>query len=1250
MSGQPKEFRYDVYSEDGTNRIGTILPVDIADPLIEYEISGQYTLSFSVPMTSGDALNLLLSRRHIHVTDIAEEAQGGYVPRKFRIQGLIKDQTDRGETTFLVTCEHISMDLLSEVIPVERTYANLYADEIMTIIMDSLAAESKFTASPPTAFLSNFIVDEFVVGGNRLNMLRELATKVSGDLVIGDNFTVSVLEKKDPETDTVDVYATPRYNLLAMQEESDSRRLVTKMYGFGSGEPRLTLSGTWHPVVNGSTESPNSVAIHKFAPIDGAFEPRDAGADGVVRYFLEFRISKGVYWPIKKFTATGDVSGADLIDVEIASLGEAVAWTVIHEQLKSGDFCRLWTDEQSIYVGDYARPARVFDPLNTFGPLYRIIPIGQQPFLDCVKMVLGRNAADNWCNALWRDDGVPSDDDPISGGSDPRWGMYLIADVANYFYWDNDHGREVNTEFSAERNEAPSNDRPGRAAYHPDYGVCVIGGHTSSGIRTRKLPKVDHYSVDAGSDETDEKTITDLASMPGGADNTYMFDIVRRGGEFVAAGSQDHVSQTAGAIRQAVMTDLSGSPTWSTAVHILNTPEATEFIKDSDASHPGGSGLGPKIQDYFLRCDHPDGGGLHHLVRFAYDDGGSDNSGHFYYQYADNVGEYLTDLDNFFASNDDIDFGYGILSVPKDNPAAATIAIWKHVKNATDDHDMLLQIYRRSGAAGTAGTWLFETVTSVLAMTDAEFANWSWTNAISNGKGNTGTDVNVDHCFDDRGNEHIVYSKDDKTGNKNVFYRFKDNSVELPLTPTWGTEIKLSAGSDWVEADFDCVSISIIKHNGYARADAGDMFFVYWTARDNPSVFDFYGFVAGFKWGDPITGDEETTSFDADMIVGDNQDLLDCSGAALPLSPVNFIEVRDRTNSPALWGYELHGWVDGMVEENSLEFTENLFDDGFLSRLSAFPGGLHEKLTDIGNGSPVFTKNTDRGHIVHGDSSQKVVTANANEGVMIDFDFGLASNCSNYFSVRLKIKLTAGEIRFDITEGDRDTWANRGTQTIFPPLDATENSIILTGTGKFFDISFGAIQRGGGDDGRIWIYQNGASPATFYIDAIIIEPLQGWTNEWFETSTKRLLWSRVYDDLSLVHGVRKLYTVGMRDLFMEGKNPYTEFNPRDVLQLENEEINLSSVKLLVLKKSETLSDPGGVTVEVASRMETNEDLTASAFARLNRQQDAVARSIRKQVEYRLRLGPPKIGLIEDPDDKTLIEVRSTTLKGEKTPY
>jgi len=1220
---QPKRYRLDVYSEDGATRQGTILTRDLTEAKITEETNGPYMLGFSTPIDAAPGENgLIISRWQVWAYDLDAEAAGGYTPRKFRMQRINRVQDSAGRMVFKVEAEHIRFDMLSEVIPAVRVVANLTADEIL----DELLLDSAFSKDTTDDFLQKFTIDEFVIGGVLLDNLMALVQKVGGDLQVTDGLKVNILEKKVVGTDAVSARATTRYNLLQLQREDDSRRLVTRMFAFGGGEPRMTLAGTWHPCAQ-AYQSRSGVAIHKLAPSNDAFEPRDSGTANVKRYFIEFRAMIGTYWPIKRFEARTAVfgGGADFVEVEIQDLSDAVGWNTIYALLNgAGDFCRLWVDETSSFVGGWTAES-AGPPLmdvNAAAP-----PIDQDPLFDCHRLPITISTFadyDRWVEGIFRS---PNE-------------VYIFGNSGNFHFWDNDHKVDV---WATERNENPVPQRSGRPAYHPDYGVMIIGYDTSNGIRSRKIPLVDHYTVDGGSDETDVLTITDLTSLAGGH-NFYMTDIVRRGDEFIVVGAQTHASAayaTIGGLRQAVHNLTS----WTSAVHVLNTPEATGYLKESTAAHPGGAGLDPTIHDVFLRCDNPLGGGLHYFLRFTYDNTGSNESGHMYYQYGDNEGEYLTELDNFYASDDTTsDYGYGIPAVKMNEPGVVGIAVWEHIDGGTDNHTLNLKILRRTGPVGLPGTWLWETVDSWTGLTDAVIAAFKNTN--SNGKGNTTTRICVDFAWDDLGNEWILYTRY-VGGNSNVYYRFKDNSVG---TPVWGSEVKVSTGSDWVEADYDPYDVTIFKENGYVRAKSDSHLRFGWSAVDSPSVFNIYPFIGGAQFGeDPSPGDGLTT-FDADVILVPEAGYpTDCAGNTTQLTPVDWIEERDTSVVPAARGYERHGFIDGLTDQSDLEFTENLFDDAFLSRLAQYASGLHTFINDIGNGSPTFTKNADRTYVKNGALSQKVVTTAQNEGCYIDFDMDLASNCADYFAVRVLIYLEeGGEVQLDVSEGDKDTWANRGTQTIFPPSTG-ENLVKVTRPG-FVEIQFSGIEKRGGSDGRLWFYQPGATGATYYIDSIQIEPLASPSAEWIETSTRRLLWSRAYDELVKVNGVRKIYRVNMRDLEIEGLNPYDAFSPRDIVEIENEELGVPKTKLLTVRKTEDLLDPGNVEIDVADRLENAADHTASLYTRVIDGGESTVRSIRKTVRERLRLGPPKVGMIVRPDEPSNMDLRTTILDGSDDPY
>jgi hypothetical protein len=426
--------------------------------------------------------------------------------------------------------------------------------------------------------------------------------------------------------------------------------------------------------------------------------------------------------------------------------------------------------------------------------------------------------------------------------------IFIVGRAGDYLFWDQSH---TASDISDERNENPPTYARGSfTAYHPNYGLMFAGGGVTSGIKSRRIPNgQDHYSAGSQNDADDFLTITGL---PTNSDTNYDLAITRNGHYFVCLKTMNNASSTP-ITRDSLTENQFGpmdepSPAWGgSATEILNDGASNTYLPESDGSHPDGSGLDPEIWDVHVISDDPEvGGGLHYFARYEWQGHGNE-SGSVVYQYEGNTFELLTDLDDF---HDNLpttypEYGFIAPAVEKGVPTNVGIAVWEHVKIATDNHTLKLRILRRSGVQGSPGTWTWETVKTITGITDALIVasphGWAFKHGItgSTKAGIAQTSPGVDYAFDRDGNEHLVYHLYDSGTDprRQVYYRYKDNSAQ---TPAWTSELKISTGTAW--ANFitsstatSIYALSILKDNGYVPWNGTDLR-VAWAARRYDSV------------------------------------------------------------------------------------------------------------------------------------------------------------------------------------------------------------------------------------------------------------------------------------------------------------------------------------------------------------------------------------------------------------------------------
>lgn len=80
------------------------------------------------------------------------------------------------------------------------------------------------------------------------------------------------------------VHIRPGKNLISYSDSIYSREIVNKIYGVGSGEPPVTLAGTWHEIYS-SDGTTVTINHNKIVPETGCWNP----VDGNHKYGLEFK-------------------------------------------------------------------------------------------------------------------------------------------------------------------------------------------------------------------------------------------------------------------------------------------------------------------------------------------------------------------------------------------------------------------------------------------------------------------------------------------------------------------------------------------------------------------------------------------------------------------------------------------------------------------------------------------------------------------------------------------------------------------------------------------------------------------------------------------------------------------------------------------------------------------------------------------------------------------------------------------------
>jgi hypothetical protein len=302
------EFRVEVWDSTWANKLG-IIPLNmLTDAAYLEEMNGDYSFEFMVSIDYAGLSNLIERNTLIVATNGVPSFTKS--ARKFRIQTITKTFTDAGEFKFKVHAEHITFDLLSEVIPDATPFVGMKVSDLVTKILTGSTFTSG-TIDPGDMIIS----EEFVVGGkNRLDNLKELVERIPNNrLSISDAKAVSILRVSNPSSATpVATFQPEARNMLSTEVSGDSRRLVTRMYAIGGGTPRLNLSKTWHPIETYTLDgiNQNGIRVFKAGLGSGCYT-----TSGSRTYYAEQANSKGTYRSITGFTPEEQGYGtADLIN------------------------------------------------------------------------------------------------------------------------------------------------------------------------------------------------------------------------------------------------------------------------------------------------------------------------------------------------------------------------------------------------------------------------------------------------------------------------------------------------------------------------------------------------------------------------------------------------------------------------------------------------------------------------------------------------------------------------------------------------------------------------------------------------------------------------------------------------------------------------------------------------------------------------------------------------------------------------
>lgn len=219
----------------------------------------------------------------------------------------------------------------------------------------------------------------------------------------------------------------------------------------------------------------------------------------------------------------------------------------------------------------------------------------------------------------------------------------------------------------------------------------------------------------------------------------------------------------------------------------------------------------------------------------------------------------------------------------------------------------------------------------------------------------------------------------------------------------------------------------------------------------------------------------------------------------------------------------------------------------------------------IGGGSVSFSENTSAAFIRNGSSSQKVETADSEEGVSQNITLEVDS----FYSFYIWVFIDSGSVKIELNDGTND-------QPTFLGEVASSNVI-----GSFVRIQVEGI-KAVGTSGVIKILSTSAN-STFYIDSFFLEKSASLTSpeDFYEISGARRLWDLGFDELQKFKNTKNKYTVSIVDLFQADPDsfPYDQLEIGDTVTVQDDELGID-ITARIQKKTFDIVEPYNASLEI----------------------------------------------------------------------
>ena len=259
-----------------------------------------------------------------------------------------------------------------------------------------------------------------------------------------------------------------------------------------------------------------------------------------------------------------------------------------------------------------------------------------------------------------------------------------------------------------------------------------------------------------------------------------------------------------------------------------------------------------------------------------------------------------------------------------------------------------------------------------------------------------------------------------------------------------------------------------------------------------------------------------------------------------------------------------YGTIESIFHETSIVEARNLLFNPDFSGI--FVSGLAENWSaiTIGGNFPI-SSNTNPDFVRYGTKSQKIVDADAGEGIKQSITL-----VTNYvYSLYVWVYVSSSKVKLELYDGvtDQPSAAGKTAET--------------SQTGVWTQLMLDGIAAQG-VNGSVKILSNSAS-SDFYVDSVMLEKAGRLSvpNEFYPISGARLLWDRGFDALQSNKDPKSKYKVSILDLFEADPDgyPYDRLEVGDTIRLQDDELGID-VQARIKSKRWNVLEPWDAELEI----------------------------------------------------------------------